>query len=149
MMIICSSDLVANSESVTFEYANSGIKHSDDNDADKQVEFLMKLSGQLRKGFDNQQLKIQHIAKSIAISERQLYRHSKSYLNDTPVGYLRRYRLQKALVKMREGEALGNISYEVGFSSHSYFSRCFKQTFGNSPSVFVEQLKQFNEESFK
>ncbi|MCB0628608.1 MAG: AraC family transcriptional regulator [Lewinella sp.] len=32
------------------------------------------------------------------------------------------------------------IAFQTGFSSPSYFSKCFKKEFGLSPSVFKEKL---------
>ena len=108
----------------------------------EKMDFLIKFTKELQERFENHHLKIEHIAKQIALSERQLYRNSKQYLKLTPGCFLRRYRLEKAITKIKQGNSLGNISYEVGFSSHSYFCRCFKESFGDTPSVFIDCIKQ-------
>ena len=111
-------------------------------DKNEKMDFLIKFTKELQDGFENHHLKIEHIAKQIALSERQLYRNSKQYLTLSPCIFLRRYRLEKAINKIKQGDSLGNVSYEVGFSSHSYFCRCFKESFGDTPSIFFDSLKQ-------
>ena len=134
-MIITTSELLANSD---FQlHFRDGLSNIDKNE---KMDFLIKFTKELKGAFENHHLKIEHIAKHIALSERQLYRHSKQYLKLTPGNFLQRYRLEKSINKIKQGNALGNISYEVGFSSHSYFCRCFKEKFGDTPSMFIEYL---------
>ena len=111
-------------------------------DKNEKMDFLIKFTKELQDGFENHHLKIEHIAKKIALSERQLYRNSKLYLALTPCTFLQRYRLEKSINKIKQGNSLGNISYEVGFSSHSYYCRCFKENFGDTPSVFIDFLNR-------
>jgi len=102
--------------------------------------FLINLTEQLEAKFDNPELTIEQLATSLAVSERQLYRRFKVLLKTTPGKFLRAYRLEKAFGLIRQGEALGNVAFMVGFSSHSYFSRCFKNKYGMVPSVYFKSL---------
>jgi AraC-like DNA-binding protein len=136
-VIITTAELLANLENYV------DIRESSFNQCkNEKMDFLIKFTKELKSGFENHHLKIKQIAKQIALSERQLYRNSKLYLTLTPSTFLRRYRLEKSIKKIKQGNSLGNISYEVGFSSHSYFCRCFKENFGDTPSDFIDCLNQ-------
>lgn len=102
-------------------------------------DFLLKLMEQMEVRYSDPDFKMNQVAKHIAMSERQLYRSFRQLFKITPGHFLRHYRLEKALWMIRQGEALGNVAFNVGFSSHSYFSRCFKNTYGHSPSDVVKQ----------
>lgn len=101
---------------------------------------LLNLAEQLEESFEDAELTIEVLAKNLAVSERQLYRKFKDLLNTTPGKFLRTYRLEKAFWLIKQGESLGNIAYMVGFSSHSYFSRCFKEKYGIAPSEYSKTL---------
>lgn len=76
-----------------------------------------------------------HVCKSKCAS---LFR---SYLNQTPVGYLIRYRLEKSILLMASTDMnITQISYEVGFSGASYFSETFRRHFGCSPVRYREDV---------
>ena len=77
--------------------------------------------------------------KNMAISEKQLYRKLKALLNLGASELLRNYRLTKAVELLKKGNRISAIYYEVGFSSHSYFSACFKSKYGQSPSTYLQQ----------
>ena len=76
----------------------------------------------------------------VGVSERQLQRKLKSIANKTPTQMVRSVRLHKA--KEILGDPIHTISdaaYQTGFSSLSYFAKCFKKEFGVSPSELFAQ----------
>ncbi len=144
-MIINSKDLPLLTDRSQWEHK---IKHCED--AGK-ISFLMKITKELEQNYVNPDLKVKTIAKNIAVSERQIYRIFKEMFDMTPVIFLQQYRLEKAFIHIQRGEAFGNIAFDVGFSSHSYFSHCFKNKYGETPSGFMkklnnEQLAEYSEE---
>ena len=86
------------------------------------------------------------VAKSMAMSERQLFRKLKSVLDTTPTDYLRRFRLEKACLLLAQGQSAINTAFDTGFSSQSYFSKCFKSEYGCTPSDFQKKLLVKNED---
>ena len=72
----------------------------------------------------------------MAVSQRQLTRKVKSILGMTVVESIRAYRLQKATQLLSQGMTPSVIAHEVGFSSHSYFTSCFKAQYGCTPSDY-------------
>ncbi len=56
--------------------------------------------------------------------------------------YLKEFRLQKAIKKLKEGYRIGVICFDCGFNSASYFSYCFKEHFGVSPKLYQQTCNQ-------
>lgn len=107
------------------------------NDAQKlQNKFICSLNQVLQKFYTNNQIKIPEIASALAMSERQLFRKMKSSMDMTPKEYLRNYRLEKSKELLITGKNISSIAYEVGFSSQSHFSRCFKAYVGCVPTEY-------------
>jgi AraC-like DNA-binding protein len=72
----------------------------------------------------------------MAISERQLNRKLSALVDYNFNELLRRFRLERARELIKSGKRIGDVCFEVGFTSPSYFSRCFKAEFGSSPKDF-------------
>ena len=69
------------------------------------------------------------------LSRVQLYRKMKALTGQSPVELLRTARLQKGRELLQTtGKNVSEIAYEVGFTAPSYFTKCFKDEFGISPS---------------
>ena len=68
------------------------------------------------------------------MSSRQLQRKLKAMLDTAPAAYLRDYRLKVAKRQLTEGRAVKDVAFGTGFSSVSYFGKCFKSRFGLMPS---------------
>lgn len=80
-------------------------------------------------------------ASRMAISERQLNRKLNGLVNLSFNEYLRKYRLAKAKLALQQGQQISVVAYDVGFSTPSYFSNCFKTEFKVSPRKYVESLQ--------
>lgn len=111
-------------------------KKLNNNQFAQRQHFIDKLDSLLEKHFSQHSLSITTIASSLAMSERQLYRKIRKYLNKTPSEYLRFFRLKKARAMLDMGKSAVITTYETGFSCQSYFGRCFKKQFGLSPSEY-------------
>ena len=87
--------------------------------------------------FDNPGLCLPEIALYLNTSVSSLERNFKRILGMTLALYLKRYRLTRAEIMIKQG--LGNvndISYLCGFSTQQYFSKCFKEHFGEPPLLY-------------
>ena len=81
-------------------------------------------------------LNVETIAAEMGMSRVQLYRKLKALTGNSPVELIRTTRLRRADLMLRQGgRTIAEVSYEVGFSSPSYFSKCFKEHFGRSPGT--------------
>ena len=82
---------------------------------------------------------VERIGEEIGLSRVQLYRKVKAITDLTPVELLRKARLERArLLIERSDKSVAEIAYEVGFTSPSYFNKCFKDEFGMSPDTLRE-----------
>lgn len=105
---------------------------------EEQQKFLESLNEVLEGIYSNSETKVSDISTFVAMSERQFHRKLKSIVDLTPGEYLRRFRLNKAKAMLMSGKSSNVVTYEIGFSSQSYFSKCFKAQFGLSPSEYVD-----------
>ena len=81
------------------------------------------------------------LCKDVGMSERQLQRKLKAITNKSPIQLIGSVRLHRAKEKMLSSDLnITEIAYQSGFSSPSYFSKCFKQEFGETPTAFQQKL---------
>ena len=87
-------------------------------------------------------LNVDEIGKSLGLSRVQLYRKIKSLTNYAPNELVRIIRLkasEQLLIKTEK--SISEVAYESGFSSPSYFTKCFKEYFSESPTDFIKRIK--------
>jgi AraC-like DNA-binding protein len=80
----------------------------------------------------------------LAVSGRQLNRKLSALTDHNFSEYLRKYRLRKACELVASGRQVAQIGHDVGFSSGSYFSSCFKAEYGMTVKQY-EQQKLYQE----
>lgn len=99
--------------------------------------FRDKLSDVLAECYDDSDFKVEELAGKLGISRVQLFRKVKMLFGVSPSDLLRHYRLNMAarlLSDKGNGLTMSEIAYRCGFSSPSYFTRCYKARFGHAPS---------------
>ena len=112
---------------------------SDTNAESINEQFLSKLEAITAKIYTETELGISHLAKEMAMSERQLQRKIKVLLGITPNNFIKEFRLRKAQDLLKNGTQIGRIALDVGFSSQTYFGRCFKESFGCTPKQYQQK----------
>ncbi|MCL7763761.1 ATP-binding protein [Polaribacter sp. Z014] len=98
-------------------------------------EFIQKLLDYINNNISDSNLSVEELASQLKLSRSQLYRKIKAITGQTVNEFIRKIRLERAKQILDSGR--GNISeacFKVGFSSPSYFSKCFKAHFGVLPS---------------
>ena len=138
---------ISSAESLLGSTTRDGNDSSQEVTASKECEFIQCLNACLDQCYQDSEIRIASVASNLALSERQLYRKLKSISGMTPNIYLRQFRLEKACTLLSKGMSSGSVSLEVGFSSQSYFSKCFREKFGVSPAKFVSTNKHNMNES--
>jgi len=83
----------------------------------------------------NSELSVETISKEMGISRAQLYRKIKTMTGISPNDIIREARLKRAdrLLETTD-KSISEIAYEVGFSSPSYFTKCYREFFGRTPN---------------
>ncbi|MCO7226395.1 ATP-binding protein [Pleionea sp. CnH1-48] len=105
---------------------------------DKHQQFIDRLNQALEVMHGDPELTIPQISEKLSMSSRQLFRKLKAISDMTPREYLRNYRLEKSRLALSQGQSASRVALEVGFSSHSYFTKCFKVQYGCAPSEFYD-----------
>ena len=83
-------------------------------------------------------LDIVTLSEEMAMSERQLQRKIKVLLGITPNNFIKEFRLKKAKALLQKGSQIGRIALDVGFSSQTYFVRCFKEVYKCTPKQYQQ-----------
>ncbi len=110
------------------------------NDMDK--DFVSRFKALVEEKMGDAELNVEDLGKDMGLSRVQLYRKLKSLTNYAPNELLRQARLKKAASLLASSEmTIAEIAYEVGFSSPSYFTKCYKEQFGESPTDFLKRKK--------
>ena len=102
-------------------------------------QFLVALYQEMDAKLDDPQLGVDQLCKSMAMSRSTLNRKLKSLLDISTNDLIRQYRLQKAAQLISSGSDISSAAYQVGFSSPSYFSQCFKEQYGITPSEYTSR----------
>lgn len=107
----------------------------------KDLEFMQRLDGVLTEGFAGLNFNRQTIAAAMAISERQLQRKLKALTGRNPSEYLRDFRLRAAKEQLHEGTQVALVAERCGFSSASYFVKCFREKYGTTPKKYQAECE--------
>ena len=102
------------------------------NEIDKS--FLKQLRKIIQENLADSDLSVEQIGDEIGLSRVQLYRKVKALTGYSPVEIVRKARLTRARHLLQTTErTVSEVAYAVGFSTPSYFSKCYKDEFGESP----------------
>ena len=109
--------------------------------ADTDKGFVEKLRKLIEENMGNTDFSVEDMGEKIGFSRVQLYRKAKALTGYTPNELLRIARLNKAnaIIKTSTEKSISEIAYEVGFSSPSYFTKCYKEFFGENPTDVLKK----------
>lgn len=118
---------------------NSELVKEDISDIDK--DFVARFRAFVDSNLSDSELGVDDIGKAMGMSRVQLYRKIKSLTNYSPNELLRIARLKKARSMMAASDiSVSEAAYATGFSSPSYFTKCYKEYFGENP-ISLKQRK--------
>ncbi len=84
----------------------------------------------------NPEMSVDVLAGRMGLERSQFYRKIKSLTNYSPVELIRKIRLQKAHQLLVSTEkSVSEIAYEVGFSTPAYFTKCYREAYGRTPTA--------------
>lgn len=102
-------------------------------EADK--DFVSRLRNIIHESISDPQLSVEVIGDRMCMSRVQLYRKTKALTGYSPNEYLRIARLKKAMSLLDTTDmTVSEVAYAVGFSTSSYFAKCYKEYFGENPT---------------
>lgn len=102
---------------------------------DVESDFYTRFVELVQERIADSDLQVSELAAQMGLGQSQFTRKIKALTNYTPVELIRNLRLQKAKTMLLSTEkTVGEIAYAVGFTSLAYFSKCYKEAFGCSPT---------------
>ena len=98
---------------------------------------LQRVMAFIEENIGNSDMNIGDLASAAATSRSGLQRKMKQLMGITPLDFLREARIKHACLLLRNsGKTVAEVAYACGFTDPKYFSRCFKQSMGQSPTDY-------------
>jgi AraC-like DNA-binding protein len=108
----------------------------------KDEALLELLYNKLEENWQNPDFDLDNYCQEVTMSKSQLYRKTISLTGLSPNILLKEFRLEKAKELMKKQYYnIAQITFETGFTSPSYFTKCFKKKFGILPMAYIELLQ--------
>ena len=102
--------------------------------------FVDRFRELIEENLADSELSVEDLGSKMGLSRVQLYRKIKALTNYSPNELVRIARLKKAASLLASSEkTISEITYEVGFTSPSYFTKCYKDYFGEGPTDFLKR----------
>lgn len=108
---------------------------AEENVSKTDKDFVVEFKKAITERLDDSDLSVETLGTLFGMSRVQLYRKIKNLTNYTPVEIIRITRLKAAQQLLASTDlTVAEVSYQVGFSSPSYFAKCYKEYFGEMPN---------------
>lgn len=103
--------------------------------SDMDKDFVTRFRKLIDENLHESDLSVEILGEKMGLGRVQLYRKVKALTNYSPVELLRMARLKRAAsILASSDKTVAEVCYEVGFSSPSYFTKCYKEYFGENPT---------------
>ena len=112
--------------------------------SDEDTSFYTRMMHLIERNLANSEFSVETLSDTIGLSRAQMYRRCKQITGSSPVELLRTARMQHAgQLLSTTDHNISEVTYACGFTSPSYFTKCFREHYGMSPTDFV-RLHQSN-----
>ncbi len=102
-------------------------------------EFMKELQGVVEKKLSDPEFNVRHLREKLIMSRATLYRKVRALTGESPQEFIRSYRLKRGAQLLRDNYGnVGQVAFEVGFSSSAYFTQRFKEKFHQLPSEYQQ-----------
>lgn len=109
--------------------------------ADIDNEFYTRFLDIFKAEMGNSDLSVDAIASRMGLERSQFYRKIKALTNYAPVELMRRLRLQQGRTLLTTTDrTISEIAYETGFSTPAYFTKCYRDAYGETPTEARNKL---------
>ncbi len=141
----CSS-LIANRKRIKELWLSSSVPHANNNGLAKPAEdidneFYNRFLNLFQTEMGDADLSVDAIASKMGFERSQFYRKIKALTNYAPVELMRKLRMQRGRVLITSTDkTISEIAYEIGFSSPAYFTKCYRDAYGMTPSEARNKL---------
>ncbi|WP_295730451.1 substrate-binding domain-containing protein [uncultured Muribaculum sp.] len=102
--------------------------------SDIDNDFYRRFLDILKADMGNSDLNVDKIASLMGLERSQFYRKIKALTNYSPVELIRRLRLKQGHnLLLTTEKTVSEIAYETGFSTPAYFTKCYRDAYGETP----------------
>ena len=103
----------------------------------QEPELILQVRTLVEQHLEDGEYGVEQLARDLCMERTGLYKKLTALTDTTPVAFIRSIRLRRAAALLQEGKLTVNeIAERTGFSSPSYFTKCFKKEFGVLPSEY-------------
>jgi len=96
----------------------------------------------LEENITSPQLSVEFLSREVGMSRSSLYSKVLEITGETPVEYIRSFKLEKAAVLLQKSDlTIAEVAYQTGFSTPNYFARAFKAKYNMLPSEYIAQKR--------
>ncbi|GET34780.1 hypothetical protein PbJCM13498_36430 [Prolixibacter bellariivorans] len=108
--------------------------------------FVQKLTEIIETNLKNEQFGVSELAREMGMSRSNLYTKIKRITKKSVSRFISEVRLKKAMELLKQTSlTVSEVSYEVGFGSPTYFSKCFHDHYGVSPGEVNKDNESYSE----
>lgn len=101
--------------------------------------FMDNLLEMMEKNMDNGDLVVDDLVREAAVSRSVFFKKLKTLTGMAPIEFIREMRVKRAAQLIETGNySMTQIAYMVGINDPRYFSKCFKQYYGMTPTEYKE-----------
>lgn len=104
---------------------------------EQDQKFMLRLQELIQQNLRDEEFSIDVLAEQMNMSRSSFYRKIKALTDQTPIDFLKTQRLERAAYLLRRGGRITEVAAQVGFTSSSYFAKCFRAKFGVLPKEYV------------
>ena len=105
--------------------------------------FIDRLTEFMEKHMDNGELVVDDLVHEMSVSRSVFFKKLKSLTGLAPIEFIKEMRVKRAAQLIETGEFnMTQIAYMVGINDPRYFSKCFKQRFGMTPTEYKEKVRK-------
>ncbi len=106
---------------------------------DKDEAFLKSVTSIIEENLDKSSFQIESIVKETGLSRTNFFKKLKSLTGLAPIEFVNEIRLKKAAAFIESKEyTISEVAYKVGFNDAGYFTKCFKEKYGCTPSNYLK-----------
>jgi TolB-like protein/class 3 adenylate cyclase/Tfp pilus assembly protein PilF len=99
-----------------------------------QNDFLHQLTNVVKENISDEMFGVSELASELGMSRSNLLRKIKKLTNVSASQFIRQVRLREAMDLLKQSSlTVSEVSFKVGFSSTSYFIKCFREEYGYPP----------------
>ncbi len=99
---------------------------------------LEQLMNTVSENWQDPKFGVSDFCSQMGMSQSQLYRKCMDVTGISPNELIREFRLNKSLEYLNTARNISETSFDCGFNSPSYFTKCFQNRFGIQPLTFLK-----------